>query len=395
MPLPPLRLQKNEDRRLRAGHLWVFSNEVDVTATPLTGFEPGAPAEVFDSRGALLGSAYVNPHSLICARLISRGGGRTLDDRLLAQRVARALQLRGRLFPDEPFYRLVFGEGDFLPGLVVDRFDEVLVVQITTAGMDRVRDSVISILREATGASGILLRNDTSARSLEGLPLSTEPIGDVPERLTLRENGTRFSVSLTRGQKTGWFFDHRRNRQAMRRYVPGRRVLDVFSYAGGWGVQAAAAGASEAVCIDSSAAALDDLRRSAELNDVGDRVHATQADAFDALRDLREAGERFDLVVLDPPAFIKRRKDQKQGEKAYARINQMAMEVLSPDGILISASCSYHLTRDALLLAMLRASREAGRELQVLEEGHQAPDHPVHPAIPETAYLKSFIARLE
>lgn len=395
MPLPPLRLQKNEDRRLRAGHLWVFSNEVDVTATPLTDFEPGEPAEVFDSRGALLGSAYVNPHSLICARLISRRAGRTLDDRLLAERFARALQLRERLFPDEPFYRLVFGEGDFLPGLVVDRFDQVLVVQITTAGMDRVRDSVLSILREATGASGILLRNDTPARSLEGLPLSTEPIGDVPERLTLRENGTRFSVTLTHGQKTGWFFDHRRNRQAMRRYVPGRRVLDVFSYAGGWGVQAAEAGASEVVCIDSSAAALDDLRRSAELNDVADRVRATQADAFDALRDLRAAGERFDVVVLDPPAFIKRRKDQKQGEKAYARINQMAMEVLAPDGILISASCSYHLTRDALLLAMLRASREAGRELQVLEEGHQAPDHPVHPAIPETAYLKSFIARVE
>jgi 23S rRNA (cytosine1962-C5)-methyltransferase len=395
MALPPLRLRKNEERRLKAGHLWVFSNEVDVAATPLTGFEPGAAVDVFDSRGALLGSAYVNPRSLICARLISRGGGRSLDERLLTDRIGRALALRERLFPDEPFYRLVFGEGDFLPGLVVDRYGDVLVVQITTAGMDRVADSVISTLRDATGATGIVLRNDTPARSLEGLPLKLETIGEVPDRITLRENGTRFAVSLTHGQKTGWFFDHRRNRQAMRRYVPGRRVLDVFSYAGGWAVQAAVAGASEVVCVDSSAAALDDLRSSAELNGVADRVRPMQADAFEALRDLRAAGERFDVVILDPPAFIKRRKDQKQGEKAYARINQAAMEVLSPDGILMSASCSYHLSRDALLLAMLRASREAGRELQVLEEGHQAADHPIHPAIPETAYLKSFIARLE
>lgn len=395
MALPALRLKKNEDRRLRAGHLWVFSNEVDVAATPLTGFEPGAPAEIQDHRGATIGSAYVNPGSLICARLISRRSGRSLDERLLSERIGRALALRERIFPDEPFYRLVYGEGDLLPGLVVDRFADVLVVQITTAGMERVREQVIDALVTATGATGIVLRDDTPARGLEGLGGGVGTWGVVPERVTISESGARFDVSLTEGQKTGWFFDHRQNRLAMRRYAEGQRVLDVFSYVGAWGIHAALAGAREVTCVDSSAPALEALAGSAALNGVDGVVSGMQADAFDALRDLGAAGERYDVVILDPPAFVKRRKDAKQGEKAYARINRMAMDLLAPDGILVSASCSYHMSRDGLLLAMLRASREAGRELQILEEGHQAADHPIHPAIPETSYLKAFIARVE
>lgn len=394
MALPSLRLKKNEDRRLRAGHLWVFSNEVDVAATPLTAFGPGDPAEIQDHRGVTIGSAYVNPGSLICARLISRGSGRTLDARLLGDRIARALALRERLFPDEPYYRLVYGEGDLLPGLVVDRFADVLVVQITTAGMERVREQVIDALVTTTGATGIVLRDDAPARALEGLGGGVGTWGVVPERITLTESGARFPVSLTEGQKTGWFFDHRQNRRAMRRYAAGQRVLDVFSYVGAWGIQAALAGAREVTCVDSSAAALGELAQGSALNGVESVVTGMQSDAFEALRELHAAGERYDLVILDPPAFVKRRKDMKQGEKAYVRLNRMAMELLTPDGILVSASCSYHMSRDGLLLAMLRASREAGRELQILEEGHQAPDHPIHPAIPETAYLKAFIGRV-
>lgn len=390
-----LRLRKNEDRRLRAGHLWVFSNEVDVAATPLTAFEPGEPVDVVDSRGAFIGSAYVNPRSLICARIFARGRGRRLDSELLTARIGRALTLRDTLYPDEPFYRLVFGEGDFLPGLVVDRFGDTLAVQITTAGMDRVSDQIVATLQELLDPHGIVMRNDTPARALEGLEQGVTTIGTVPDQLELTENGTRFSVSLTSGQKTGWFFDHRENRAGMRRYVRGKRVLDVFSYVGGWGVQAATAGASGVVAVDASAAALEELERSAALNAVGERVETRRTDAFDALEAMASSDERFDVVVLDPPAFIKRKKDVKQGEKAYRRINELAMRILATDGILISASCSYHMSRDSLLQAMLRASRGVGRELQILEEGHQAPDHPVHPAIPETAYLKSFTARVE
>ncbi len=393
--LPPLRLRRNEERRLRAGHLWIFSNEVDVSATPLTAFEPGDAVRVEDSRGAPLGAAYVNPRSLICARLISRDARQVLDADLIRERVAGALHLREGLFDGEPFYRLVFGEGDRLPGLVVDRFGEALVAQITTAGMERVRDEVVAVLAEIPGVTSVQLRNDTSSRGLEGLDsYIADAHGTVPERVHIVENGARFSVPLAGGQKTGWFYDHRLNRARLRDYVVGKRVLDVFSYIGGWGVQAAVAGATEVVCVDSSAGALEEMQRSTELNGVEERVSGVRGDAFQMLQEMSRGGERFDAIVLDPPAFIKRKKDQKEGERAYQRLNQMALELLRPGGILVSASCSYHLSRDSLLGTMLRASRQAGVDLQILEEGHQGPDHPIHPAIPETSYLKCFTARV-
>jgi 23S rRNA (cytosine1962-C5)-methyltransferase len=391
----PLRLKKNEERRLRAGHLWVFSNEVDVAQTPLTDFEPGDAVEIQDFRGAPVGSGYVNPRSLICARLVSRSARRQLDGGLLRDRLARALALREEMYGGEPFYRLAFGESDGLPGLVVDRFGDTLVAQITTAGMERVRDEVLGALEEVVSPTGILWRNDTSSRELEGLEsYVATAAGEVPDETEIRENGVRFVVPLAGGQKTGWFYDHRQNRERMTRYVRERRVLDLFSYAGGWGVQAAVAGAGEVVCVDSSEPALALATRSAALNEVGERVRTRQGDAFETLRELRAEGERFDTIILDPPAFIKRRRDAQQGEKAYHRLNKLAMELLSPGGFLVSASCSFHLSRDALLGVLLRASREVGRDLQILEEGHQAADHPVHPAIPETSYLKAFIGRV-
>lgn len=394
MQLAPLRLRKNEDRRLRAGHLWVYSNEVDVARTPLTDLRAGQPVRVEDHRGAPIGSAYVNPHSLICARLVSRDPARVLDRGLLRERLERAIRLREEVFA-APFYRLAFGEADGLPGLVVDRFGAYLVAQITTAGMERVRDEVVAALEETVRPAGILLRNDGSIRASEGLAAYVEVAsGAVPETIELEENGVRFRTSPATGQKTGWFYDHRMNRARLQRYARGKRVLDVFSYVGGWGIQAAAAGAGEVVCVDSSESALERLRENAELNGVADRVRTLRADAFDALRDLAAAGERFDVVVLDPPAFVKRRKDQKAGERAYGRLNGLGTELLRPEGMLVSASCSFHLPREVLRGAMLRAARGAGRDLQLVEEGHQGPDHPVHPAIPETDYLKAFFGRV-
>jgi 23S rRNA (cytosine1962-C5)-methyltransferase len=393
MKLPPLRLRKDEDRRVRAGHLWVFSNEVDVAATPLTAFEPGSMAELQDQRGSPLGSVYVNPRSLIAARLVSRQRERVLDRELLRRRIDRALALREMLF-DRPFYRLVHGEGDLLPGLVVDRYDRWLVVQVTTAGMERVLTELLEVLQERLEPAGILLRNDTPARALEGLEAYVRiAAGELPDFLPVEENGVRFEVAAT-GQKTGWFYDHRMNRARMAAYVRDRRVLDVFSYAGGWGIQAAAAGATGVVCVDASAPALEAATRSAALNGVESRVTTLRGDVFDVLGRLRADGERFGLIVLDPPAFVKRRKDLRAGVEAYRRANQLAVELLEPDGILVSASCSHHLDRDALRDALLRAGRRTGREVQLLEEGHQGPDHPVHPAIPETAYLKCFVARV-
>jgi 23S rRNA (cytosine1962-C5)-methyltransferase len=390
-----LRLKKHEERRIQAGHLWVFSNEIDVRATPLVGLEPGSEAEIHDSHGNFLGAGYVNPHSLIAFRLLTRDRKREIGEDLLRSRLSRALALRETLFAGEPFYRLAFGEGDGLPGLVVDRFGETLVVQPTTAGMERLLEAVVPVLVELTGAAGVLLRADAPARLTEGLELYVRPAcGSVPEAVAIRENGVRFQVPMLEGQKTGWYYDHRLNRERMRRYVPGRRVLDVFAYLGAWGVAAATFGAREVICVDSSAPALKGIHTNADINGVADRVQVRQGDAFDVLKRLEAEGESFDVIVLDPPAFIKRKKDAKEGEQAYRRLNALGLSLLRAGGMLVSASCSFHLGRDTLLRAILWAATRQQREIQVVEEGHQAPDHPIHPAIPETAYLKAFVVRV-
>lgn len=394
MDLAPLRLKKHEDKRLRAGHVWVFSNEVDTAATPLTAFEPGQAAAFFDHAGKSLGTGYVNPKSLICGRLVSRDAGHYLNGSLLVHRLKVALSLRERLF-DRPYYRLVFGEADGLPGLVVDRYADTVVAQINTAGMERVKDAIVTALIDVVRPARVVFRNDSGGRDLEGLDQYVETaLGAAVDEVMLEENGARFTAPILSGQKTGWFYDHRLNRARMRRYVRGMRVLDVFSYIGGWGVQAAAAGAREVVCVDSSDAALAHARTNAGLNNVSDRLDTLSGDAFEVLRHLREGRERFDVVILDPPAFIKRKKDVQAGQAAYQRLNRQAMQLLAKDGLLISASCSYHLARDDLRQIILQASRHLDRHLAIVEQGHQGPDHPVLPAVTEMAYLKTLFCRV-
>ncbi|MHB8471777.1 MAG: class I SAM-dependent rRNA methyltransferase [Gammaproteobacteria bacterium] len=392
--LAPLRVKKNEERRLRAGHPWVYSNEVDTERTPLSGFEPGQPVEVRDFRDAPLGTGYINPHALICARLVSRDPAHPFSASLLVHRLNIALALREMRY-DKPFYRLVYGDSDGLPGLVVDRYDTVLVVQMATAGMERMKEDVLAALDKVIKPSAILLRNDSAARAMEGLEsYVTVAAGLVPDVVALEENGVRFQAPLLTGQKTGWFYDQRENRARLAPYVRGKRVLDMFSYLGGFGIQAAAFGADSVLCVDSSAPALEGVHANVALNAFSATVDTLHGDAFDALKQLREQREHFDVVVVDPPAFIKRKKDMKEGVQAYRRINQMAMQVLAKDGILLSCSCSFHMTRESLLEQMLGAARHIDRSLQILEQGHQATDHPVHPAISETDYLKCFVGRV-
>lgn len=375
-----------------AGHPWVFSNEV-ADETPLRAFSPGAHARVESHRGEFLGHAYVNPHALICARIMSRDPLRRIDGSLLEARLRSALRLRERLDP-QPYYRLVFGESDGLPGLVLDRFGDVLIGQIATVGMEALRATLEAVVREQLAPAGFYWKNDSGARALEALPRTAETaFGTVPEQLTVYEAGLRFSAPLATGQKTGWFYDQRANRARLARYLaPGARVLDVCGYVGAWSVTALAAGASAALCIDASEGALGFVEHNAQAN--GLNVQTQRADAFDALTALRERGERFDVVVLDPPAFIKRKKDLPRGQAAYRKLNQLALGVLNIEGVLISCSCSYHLTEAALLENLQAAARHAGREVQVLEAGGQSPDHPIHPAIPETRYLKAFFCRV-
>lgn len=394
MELPALRLKANQDRRLRAGHLWIYSNEVDTRETPLKGFQPGQRVVVENARRRFLGHGYVNPNSLICARLVGRDPDHPLDQSLIVHRLRIALSLRERYYA-EPYYRLVFGEADGLPGLVVDRYAEHLVVQLTTAGMEAQREAVLAALLKVVAPVSVLWRNDSSIRELEGLERYIEVAhGEVPEEYEVREGGCVFRVSAMQGQKTGWFFDQAANRELMAARVAGASVLDVCSYVGAWGVRAAHAGAERVTCVDVSAGALAQVEVNAALNGVGDRVETLQADAFDALRQLKAEGRRYDVVVLDPPAFIKRKKDLKEGTLAYRRLNEAAMGLLSRDALLVTASCSFHMDRDALLRTVQQAGRHADRHLQLLQVGQQAPDHPVHPAIPETAYLKAFYLRV-
>ncbi|HEY0635032.1 MAG TPA: class I SAM-dependent rRNA methyltransferase [Gammaproteobacteria bacterium] len=393
MEFAPLILKKNEERRLRNGHLWVFSNEVDVERTPLTAFEPGQAVVIQASDGKPLGNGYVNPHSLICARLVSRDPAQLFDKSLLVHRLNIALSLRERLY-DKPFYRLVYGESDFLPGLVVDRYGDVVVAQLNTAGMELRKQAVVEALIKVLKPRAILLRNDSSVRAMEELEETIEVAhGEVPESVLIEENGVKFDVPMA-GQKTGWFYDHRDNRARAARYVKGARVLDVFSYIGGWGITAAVAGAREVICIDSSAPALDQVERNAILNGVRETMGTIEGDAFEALKALRAEREQFDVVIVDPPAFIKRRKDIKAGSEAYRRLNQAAMQLLGKDGILVSASCSHHLSRDSLMDLLQQSSRHLDRSLQIIEQGHQGGDHPIHPAIPETEYIKCLVGRV-
>jgi len=392
LALPELRLKPREGRRLSAGHLWVFSNEVDTERTPLAAFAPGALCRVIGDRDHFLGYAYVNPHALICARILGRDVRHPPGKPLLVHRLQVALALRERLYR-QPFYRLVHGESDGLPGLVLDRYGDVVVGQAGTAGMEALKAEVLAAVQQVIDPRAFVWKNDSGARQLEGLPAYVETaLGEAPPHAVVEENGVRFRVPVGAGQKTGWFYDQAANRAALLKYVAGRRVLDAFSYLGAWGLSALRAGAAEAVCVDSSAPALELLQQSAEDN--GLAVQTRRGDAFDVLAALREAGERFDVVVVDPPAFIKRRRDIPKGQAAYRKLNQLAMQLLPRDGILVSCSCSHHLALDDLLAAIQQAARHLGRFVQIVEVGGHAPDHPIHPAIPETRYLKSLFCRV-
>lgn len=394
MSLPSLRLKPNADRRLRNGHLWVYSNEIDVAATPLHGFKAGDQAILEAAGGKALGVVAMSPNNLICARLLSRDAKLVLDKSLLVHRLNVALSLRERLF-DKPFYRLVYGDSDLMPGLVVDRFGDILVVQLASATMEQHKADVMAALIQVLKPSGILFKNDSAARDAEGLERYVETaFGVVPEWVALEENGVKFEAPVMEGQKTGWFYDHRMNRARLAPYVKGKRVLDLFSYIGGWGVQAGAFGASEVFCVDASGFALDGVERNAALNGIAEKMTCVEGDVFEALKELKAAEERFDVIVADPPAFIKRKKDLKNGEGAYRRLNEQAMRLLSKDGILVSASCSMHLPEDDLQNILLTSARHLDRNIQLLERGGQGPDHPVHPAIVETRYIKSITCRL-
>ncbi|GFO72393.1 23S rRNA (cytosine1962-C5)-methyltransferase [Bathymodiolus japonicus methanotrophic gill symbiont] len=390
MAHPELFLKKNEDKRLRKGHLWVFSNEVDIQRSPLNQFAPGDMVKIVASNGQIMGSAYINPGTLVCARLLSKKPSAKLGAKMFTARISRALALRERFY-DKSFYRLIFGESDGLPGLVIDRFGDVLSVQITTAGIERQKEPLVKVLIELLQPQAILLKNDNPQRELEGL--STESVciyGEIPEQLIIEENNAQFKIDIVAGQKTGWFYDHRSSRALLAPLAKDKTVLDLFSYTGGWGIPAALHNAQQVTCVDASAGAIKLAEHNAHLNQVSDNMQFIQSDVFDYLKQARLEKRRFDIVILDPPALIKRKKDFKTGYEAYRRLNHLALQVLAKDGILVSASCSYHLSKANLHEILRSSARHIDRNLTIVATGGQAADHPIHPAISETEYLTSY-----
>lgn len=394
IPLPSVRLKKREDRRIRAGHPWIFSNEIDTAVTPLKNFSPGDEVIVEAHDKTPLGIAYINPHSLIAARLFSYSLDDSLNLEFFSRQLKQALLLRTRLFT-KPYYRLVFGEADGLPGLVIDRFGNHIVCQINTAGMERHKEILAEAVRSVLpDIQSILLRNDSPIRKQEGLEAYIAPLaGSPPDEVLLEENEVRFSVPLWQGQKTGWFYDHRFNRLRLKEYVANQRVLDVFSYLGAWGIQATVFGASQVDCIEASAKACDFIQKNAALNQIEHKIKIICDDAFQALKNLYQTKRPYDVIILDPPAFVKKFKDRKEGLMAYQRLNELALKLLTENGILITCSCSMHVAMSDLTMILQRAAIHTPSKLQILERGHQAADHPIHIAIPETDYLKMMIVR--
>ncbi|HLW61544.1 MAG TPA: class I SAM-dependent rRNA methyltransferase [bacterium] len=385
-------IRPGREQRLRAGHLWVYRTEIArIEGEP----EDGDAVAVRTASGRHLGVGLLNTRSVITVRLFTTDD-RPLDEAFFADRLNRAAALRARLGAALTACRLVYSEGDGLPGLIVDRYNDVLVIQTLTLGMDKRKEMLAGLLDAIVHPRGIYARNDPTVRRLEGLPRQTGWIrGGGPTEVEVEEGGCRFLVDIAAGQKTGFFLDQRENRARAAELAAGARVLDGFAYTGAWGIQAAAHGAVSVTGMEISGAAVAGAERNAARNGCSDRCRWLRENAFDGLRRLAAAGPGFDLVILDPPAFVKTKAALAGGLAGYKEINLRALKVLGPDGWLVTCSCSYHVSEAHLVAVVNEAARDARRRIRILEVRSQARDHPVHPAMPELRYLKCLIVAVE
>jgi 23S rRNA (cytosine1962-C5)-methyltransferase len=378
-------------RRARLGSPWIFSNEIrmDEAAKAIA---PGSIVNVRGEDGREFGTGYFNPKSLIAVRLLSDACDATIDRDFFSTRIGRALALRAAFY-DKPFYRLAHAEGDGLPGLVIDRFDDVVTVQIGTAGMEKQLDNIVAALEARLKPKTIILRNDAPSRALEGLDSYVRAAKGEGARIALEENGCRYLADLAQGQKTGWYYDQRDNRAFIAGLAKGKSVLDAYSYTGGFGLLAAKAGAREVVCLDSSAPALALAEESARTSKL--IIQAVKADVFEELERLIAAEETFDIVVADPPPFVKSKKDLEPGAKAYRKLAKLAAQVTAPGGILLIASCSHNIPPDRFAAECAAGVTRNGRVATLIRSAGAGPDHPVHPLLPESAYLKALVYALD
>jgi 23S rRNA (cytosine1962-C5)-methyltransferase len=390
--LPLIRFQKGRSSRFRSGHPWVFSNEIDMTSEAKA-LPPGSLVRLEDAGAEPLGLAYFNPKSLIAARFLSPESDRPVGPEFLKGRLQKALSLRESLF-ERPFYRLAHAEADRLPGLAIDRFGPVVTVQANTAGAEMLKPALLAALDELLAPESIVWDATSPIRKLEDLEPYFELVrGSLPAPIEVEENGAVFFAHPGEGQKTGWFYDQRPNRAFAARLAGGKRVLDLYSYAGGFGVLAALSGAASALCVDRSDTALGLARLAAERNGVLGKMDFQKAEAFDFLEEAARKGETFDLVLADPPAFVKSKKDFAQGAKGYRKLARLCQGLVKPGGFLMMASCSHHMPPDEFLKECAQAIGR--RPARLIHQGGAGPDHPVHPQLPESAYLKALFFQLD
>jgi 23S rRNA (cytosine1962-C5)-methyltransferase len=381
-----LRVKPREGKRARAGAPWLFSNEIEMPK----GLVAGAVVGVVGDDGRVFGTGFFNPKSLIAVRLIDPAAETALDEDFFAAKFARALALRQRLYAT-PYYRLVHAEGDGLPGLVIDRFDDTLVVQITTAGMELLRDTLLAALQRVLGPQRIILRADAPSRTLEGLDSYVRAEGSG--RIAIVENGVTYFADAAAGQKTGWYYDQRDNRAFVASLAKGRSVLDAYSYTGGFALAAAHAGAREVAGLESSAPAValaEEAAAAARLS-----VKFLKTDVFEELERLGAAKESFEVVIADPPPFVKAKKDLEVGAKAYRKLARLAAAVTAPEGFLFLASCSHNISMERLAMECAAGIARAGRSSRLIRQAGAGPDHPIHPMLPESAYLKALVYALD
>jgi 23S rRNA (cytosine1962-C5)-methyltransferase len=385
VPIKKVFLKRNEEKRINSGHPWVFSNEIrEIQGAP----SKGDIVETYDNLQRFLGQGFFNPSSLIAVRLITRSQ-ENIDTAFWARKISKALEYRKTIYPDSESFRAFFGESDGIPGLIVDKYGSYLSLQFLSAGIEKNQNEIIEALKQVFNPAGIIARNDSFLRKLEGLEEKTEILyGDIPNRIKIEENGILFWVDISSGQKTGFYFDQRDNRHLFSKYCKGKKILDCFCHTGAFGIYALKAGAKEVIWLDSSKSALEKAEENADLNAFKEKFNGILGDASDYLCDIQAEKEKFDIINLDPPALIKSKKDFNAGFKAYVKLNASALKLLGGGGILATSSCSHNLSQSDFREVLKDACAKSDRQVRILGMGLQAKDHPILISMPETEYLK-------
>ena len=393
MSLAVVTLKKGEGRLLKSGGMWIFDNEI---ASVMGSFLDGDVVLVRDFDGYPLGKGFINTNSRITVRLLTRDENQKIDSRFLEERVRNAWEYRKKV-TDTGSCRLIFGEADFLPGLIVDKFSDVLVVQSLAMGIDRFKEEILELLRKILAEDGIQIRgvyerSDVKVRRQEGMESYKGFIGpEFPTLVQIEENGVKYEVDVRDGQKTGFFLDQKYNRLAIQKLCRGARVLDCFTHTGSFALNAGLAGAEEVLGVDASQLAVEQAEKNARLNCLEDRVKFLCEDVFELLPRLEEQGEKYDVVILDPPAFTKSRNSVKNAARGYREINLRAMKLVKDGGFLATCSCSHFMTYELFTKTIAQAARNAHKRLRQVEFRTQAPDHPILWAADESYYLKFYI----